>query len=114
MFYLRKLRKEKNITMKQLANYLKISESAISQYENEKREPDYNTLCKLADYFGVSVDYLLGRTDLNEEPLLYVPENVRNTPIAFSGGLEDLTQEDLNEVSNYIEYLKNRKKNNTR
>ena len=47
--------------MKQLGNEIGVAESTISQYESGKREPDYATLIRLADYFNVSVDFLLGR-----------------------------------------------------
>ncbi|WKV09410.1 helix-turn-helix transcriptional regulator [Thermoanaerobacterium sp. CMT5567-10] len=57
------LRLEKNLTQAELAKILSIGESTISFYESDKREPDYETLQKIADFFDVSVDYLLGRTD---------------------------------------------------
>jgi len=57
------LRLEKNLTQAELAKILSIGESTISFYESDKREPDYETLQKIADFFNVSVDYLLGRTD---------------------------------------------------
>ena len=66
---LRKLRKGKELSLKQLGNYLGMSESTISLYENNKREPDIATLLKLADYFDVSVDYLLDRENKKEAPL---------------------------------------------
>ena len=46
-----------------LAMELNLNQNSISRYENCEREADYKTLIKFADYFGVSLDYLLGRTD---------------------------------------------------
>lgn len=46
-----------------LAMELNMNQNSISRYENEEREADYATLIAFADYFKVSVDYLLGRTD---------------------------------------------------
>ena len=46
-----------------LAMELNMGQNTISRYENELREADYETLIKFADYFNVSVDYLLGRTE---------------------------------------------------
>ena len=60
---LREVRKTKKVTMKELGAFLGISESAVSLYETGKSQPDHETLKKIADYFGVSIDYLLGRTD---------------------------------------------------
>lgn len=56
------LRKEKNIGQKELAAYLSLSTGTISNYENGVHSPDLSTLCKLADYFDVTTDYLLNRT----------------------------------------------------
>lgn len=59
---LRLLRKEKNLTLRELASEFGIAESTLSLYENAKRQPDFDTLKNFAEYFGVSVDYLLGRS----------------------------------------------------
>ncbi len=56
------LRREKGLCQKDLAEYLHVSVSTISNYENGINHPDLHTLCCIADYFGVSTDYLLGRT----------------------------------------------------
>lgn len=56
------LRREKGLYQKDLAEYLHLSVSAISNYENGTNDPDLQTLCRIADYYGVTTDYLLGRT----------------------------------------------------
>ncbi len=60
---LKELRKKRNITQLKLALDLNMNQNTISRYENGEREADYATLILLADYFGVSIDYLLERTD---------------------------------------------------
>ncbi|WP_237268857.1 helix-turn-helix domain-containing protein [Thermoanaerobacterium thermosaccharolyticum] len=60
---IKELRKKKGLTQKALASYLGISDRAIGYYENEQRTPPPDILQKIADFFNVSVDYLLGRTD---------------------------------------------------
>ena len=62
-FRLKKLRKERNISQLKLTIDLNMNQNSISRYENNEREADYETLIKFADYFDVSLDYLLGRTD---------------------------------------------------
>ena len=62
-FRLKKMRKEKGISQLRLALDLNMNQNTISRYENLEREADYETLVKIADYFNVSLDYLLGRTD---------------------------------------------------
>jgi len=63
---LRKIRKEHGMTMKHLAERIGVSESAISQYENGKRQPGYETLIELSRIFDVSTDYILGIEDMDE------------------------------------------------
>lgn len=60
---IRYLRLKNNLTSKELSKALNISESSISLYENGKREPSIKLIIKMADYFNVSTDYLLGVSD---------------------------------------------------
>ena len=60
---LREVRKSRNISQLKLALDLSMNQNTISRYETGEREADYKTLIKIADYFGVSIDYLLERTD---------------------------------------------------
>ena len=57
------LRKEKGVLQKEVATYLNMTVATISNYEKGVHLPDLNTLIMLADYFDVSTDYLLQRTD---------------------------------------------------
>lgn len=60
---LKDLRKKRKISQLKLAMDLDMNQNSISRYENGEREADYATLIKFADYFDVSIDYLLERTD---------------------------------------------------
>ena len=60
---LKECRLEKGISRKQFANDLFVSERLISYWENGKRECDFDMLIKIAKYFNVSIDYLLGNSD---------------------------------------------------
>ena len=62
---IRELRKEKKISQAELGEALGLTNNTISKYECATNNPDPNTLCNIADFFEVSVDYLLGRTDEN-------------------------------------------------
>lgn len=57
------LRKEKALTQKQLADELHFSENAVQNYERNRRNPTFDALIQIADFFNVSLDYLVGRTD---------------------------------------------------
>lgn len=69
---LKKLRKEKDIYQKELADKLNLGRTTIGGYEQGSRSPDKETLNKIADFFDVSTDYLLGRTD-HQRPLKDIP-----------------------------------------
>ena len=60
---IRELRQQKNLTQVRLAIDLSISQNTLSRYETGERDPDYTMLKKIADYFDVSIDYLLRETD---------------------------------------------------
>ncbi|WP_123041939.1 helix-turn-helix domain-containing protein [Cohnella candidum] len=57
------LRDQRGLTQEELASSLGISRAALSHYEKNRREPDTETLSKVADLFSVSIDYLVGRTE---------------------------------------------------
>ena len=63
---LRGLRKEKGISQAAAGIELGISRSTVAGYETKGREPDINMLIRLADYYNVTIDYLVGRKDKRE------------------------------------------------
>ena len=63
VFRLKELRQKRKISQVKLAFDLNMNQNTISRYENLEREADYETLVKIADYFNISLDYLLGRTN---------------------------------------------------
>lgn len=60
---LKMIRKEKGISQLKMALDLHTNQNTISRYETGEREPGINELIKIADYFNISIDYLLERTD---------------------------------------------------
>ncbi|MCI8387130.1 MAG: helix-turn-helix transcriptional regulator [Clostridiales bacterium] len=97
------LRKKHKLTQSDMSAILGISRQAYSNYELGNREADYSTLSKLADYFGVSVDYLLGR----DTPESSSDDNVK---VALFGGDGEVTDEMWEEVKNFTEYIKEKYK----
>lgn len=67
------LRSRHDITQQELADKIGVSRGTVGMYEIGKREPDADTLGKIADYFNVSTDYLLGRTDQKKSPEAELP-----------------------------------------
>lgn len=77
------LRDEKNLSREELADKLNITYSALSKYETNKRFPDKETLSKIADFFNVSVDYLLCRTNIKRYEDF--PPEVKRVAELFAG-----------------------------
>ncbi|WP_426449050.1 helix-turn-helix domain-containing protein [Paenibacillus sp. S-38] len=68
------LREKQGMTQEELSIKLNISRASLSHYEKNRREPDYDTLVKIANYFKISIDYLLGRT---QDPEMVLDQQVR-------------------------------------
>ncbi|WP_109431810.1 helix-turn-helix domain-containing protein [Sulfoacidibacillus thermotolerans] len=60
---LRELRKSRNVSQKELSSLIRVSERALRYYETMNRQPTIEQLITLADFFNVSLDYLVGRSD---------------------------------------------------
>lgn len=63
---LKQLRIEKCISQQQLADVILVSQQSVNKYENHNVEPEISTMIRIADYFNVSLDYLVGRTEIRE------------------------------------------------
>ena len=96
------LREEKKIFQKDLAEFLNVSIPAINYYENEKRAMDTETASKLANYFDVSIDYLLGKSDVRN------PIDINNVQFANNGGIntDGLDPDEIDEIQKQVEYMK--------
>ena len=75
---IKELRKAKKMTQSQLCEILKIAQPTLSGYENETSEPDFATFQKIADFFNVSVDYLLGRDEIKNPSNIYDVDGIIN------------------------------------
>ena len=102
---LKELRAEQNISQYTLSENLGLSRGLMSNYEQGRREPDYNTLLLISNYFDVSLDYILGVTDIKKR-LLHesTSDKYKNLMVTIS----NLSKESVNELEKYIELLKMR------
>lgn len=103
---LRELREHRGLKQTDVANALHISRQSYNFYENGQREPNQEMLLKLADYYNVTTDYLLGRSDspLNENSHQELPKD-------FLLELKDADNKTINEVWQYLQFLKLKKSN---
>lgn len=100
---LRDLRKQSNLSQIELAKALNITNQTLSHYELNKRIPDLNMISKMADYFDISVDYLLGRVDQNE---IYVSENLTQYNHEDFTNIKNLSDENQKKILDYIRMIK--------
>lgn len=115
---LKSLRKKENLTQKQLAEKIGVSQRMIGYYESEERFPPHDVLTKLADCFSVSADYLLGRDVTNETKKQLTPKNEKDIAkrmeeikkdlqgengLMFSG--EPMSQEAVESLLDAMDYI---------
>ena len=110
MSVIRDLRAKKNISQSKLAKILNVHQTAVSQWEKNRTFPDTETLKKIADYFGVSVDYLVGHTSTRIDFSL---ENKSNDSFTYeiSKESEDLTDEEKDRILAFVRFTKSQRAN---
>ena len=91
---LKSLRKNSGYTQKELGEKLNVSGRVIGYYESNERFPDKDTLTDIADFFKVSVDYLLGRTDIKNSSSNKVDINNKEKDV------EELLEETMSQILN--------------
>lgn len=105
---LKKLRKEGNLTQKDIATFLNISQPAYQQFESGKKKMNLETMEKLADFFNVSTDYLLGKTDIPDPDLEVDIDNAIDNSVAYDG--TPITDNDREIIKNFLkDYFSNKK-----
>ena len=100
---LKELRLKNKLLQRNVAEVLNCSQAVYSRYENGEREMPKEYLSRLADFYSVSVDYLLGR-DQQQETAFPNPKQQK-----ILSGMGDLSEEQLEEVLRYAEYVKQKK-----
>lgn len=100
---LRLLRNEKNMSQQELADALGVSKSAVNMYERGERQPNFETLEVIADYFNVDTDYLLGRT--TKTTRVIQPDTLA---AHFDGS--EYSEDELDEIRRFAEFVKNKRK----
>lgn len=106
---LQNLRKNKGLSQTELAKKIGVAPSTIGMYETGKREPNYETLEIIADFFNVDMNYLLGK-----EPEQTLDQKLEGIDFALWGVIQDLSDEAKEDILKYAEFAKMREqqKNN--
>lgn len=97
------LREEKGLFQSDIAKILGVSIAAVGFYENEKRDMSPDTIIKLAEYFGVSTDYLLGKSDIRNPEETKI--NIDEAEVSFLTGVKGLNETNKMIIKNTLEAL---------
>nr|DAY57441.1 MAG TPA: repressor protein [Caudoviricetes sp.] len=104
---MKKLREEKGLMQQDVCNALDIEQSTLANYENNRRVPKTDILIEIANYYGVSLDYLVGRTDDRFDNSKRRPKDLnkflQQSEIIFDGDTYNLTDEDRDLVMKSLE-----------
>lgn len=116
---LKYLRETQNLTQAQIGKIVNKGESTVRMWELRKSEPDHQTILLLANYFGVTVDYLLGRDEKspatkkgeadNGIENLNIPEKYNGIRVALNEGDKNLNQDDIDDIIRFINFTANKK-----
>ena len=105
---LKELREKKGLSQKAFSAKLGVSQSTVGMWESQKREPNFETTEKIANFFGVSTDYLLGRTD--EPKPVDLDKELEGVRFALYSESEELTDDDKQAVLDFVRFLKSKNK----
>ena len=100
---LKLLRTEKIMSQQELADALGISKSSINMYERGERQPNFEVLETIADFFNVDIDYLLGRTTKTTKII-----NPNTIAAHFDG--DEYTEEELDRIKEFAAFVKSNRK----
>ncbi|MGI6349914.1 MAG: helix-turn-helix domain-containing protein [Eubacteriales bacterium] len=101
---LKSLREERDLKQEDIAKKLNVDRSTVGKWESSPSRPDYDKLLILADYFGVSTDYLLGRTDIRTP---YSADEFETIAAHHEG---EWTEEDLQDIEDFKEFIRSKKR----
>lgn len=114
---LKELRKSNNITQAELGKIVGVGKTTVSMYETGNSAPSDEIKLKICEYFNVSLDFLLGKTDIknydDDKPIGNINKKTKDNGIStiaahFDG--EEFTEDDLKDIENFINFVISKKK----
>lgn len=107
---LRQLRKERHLTIRQLDEKVGITYTTISMLESEKRPFNLDHLTRLSQFFDVSFDYILGKSDERKPQPKPTYQELDSVSLALLAHTKDLSDAEKQQVVDFIEFIKSKKK----
>ena len=98
---IKELRNEKGLLQSDVAEYIGKSERIVGFYEKGERDPNTDTLIKLSELFNVSIDYILGKSNIRNSQKVILDD----IDIAFASGIKGLNKENQETLKNIMEGL---------
>jgi transcriptional regulator with XRE-family HTH domain len=112
---LKKLRDDAGISQQRLADIVGLTQQAVAKWESSKAEPDLATVAKLAEYFQVSTDYILGKTNIRapietiDDELNAIMRDLGPDVTLHFYDLKDMTKEEKENLKIFLQGLKARR-----
>jgi len=99
----------KDVKAAKLTADLSLSGSAITEWKKGKGKPSAEAIIKIADYFGVSTDWLLTGVEPNP-PELIIPDILKDVRVAFHDGDSDFTQDEVDKIADFVKFVKSQRR----
>lgn len=107
---LKELREDKGLSQGKLGKQIGVAQSTVGMWENGTNKPENSKLVALANFFNVSTDYLLGKTNVKNAPADDETDEDKIKFALFGGDAEEITDEMFEDVKRYAQFLKERNK----
>ena len=106
---LKELRKERNLTQEDIGNLCGVAKNTVSNWENNANQPSFDIVKKLAQYFGVTIDYLLNFTQNDVDNMERLKQALKQAGM-WNYAIDDMSREDFEKAMKIIAMLKENKK----
>lgn len=106
---LKELRKEHNLTQEDIGNLCDVAKNTVSNWENNVNQPSFEITKKLAEYFGVTIDYLLNFTQNDVDNMERLKQALKQAGM-WDYSIDDMSREDFEKAMKIVAMLKDKKK----
>lgn len=104
------LRNNAKMSQKALGDLLFVSQQTVAKWETNRATPNPETVVKIADIFGVTTDYLLGKEDAPAPQ----KDALDGVEFAFYGDVSDFTEEEKQDLADFVEFIRSKRKGKTK